>query len=100
MSDTKKVKGFSGVGDVLKDFTVEEEKYVSREFQQYGYELAEELNDLKHKGLYIKLAKETPRVLMEEARSFIKDANNVKSAGKLYMWKLNQLKDEKKKKKK
>lgn len=100
MNDVKKVKGFSGVADVLKNFTIEEGKYISREFQQYGYELAEELNDLKHKGLYIKLAKETPRVLMEEARSFIKDANNVKSAGKLYMWKLNQLKGEKKKKKK
>lgn len=100
MNDAKKVKGFSGVGDVLKNFTIEEDKYISREFQQYGYELAEELNDLKHKGLYIKLAKETPRLLMEEARSFIKDANNVKSAGRLYMWKLKQLKDERKKKKK
>lgn len=100
MNNIKKIKGFSGVGDVLKGFKVKEDKYISREFQQYGYELAEELNDLKHKGLYMKLAKETSRILMEEARSFIKDANNVKSPGKLFMWKLKQLKDEKKNKKK
>jgi hypothetical protein len=47
--------------------------------------------------LYIKLAKETPRGLLEAARNFIKDAYNVKSASRLFMWKLTQLKKEKKK---
>jgi len=32
-------------------------RYVSREFQDFGYRLAEELGDLRHKSLYIKLAK-------------------------------------------
>jgi hypothetical protein len=49
-------------------------------------------NDLKNKSLYIKLAKETPRGLLEQARNFVKDAVNVKSPPKLYMWKLTELK--------
>jgi len=95
----KRQKNLSPIGDILKKYEKpEEDKYISREFQQYGYELAVELNDMKHKALYIKLAKTTPRILLEEARSFLKDANNVKSPGKLFMWKLKQLKDAKNKK--
>ena len=86
------------VGEVLKKFKIEEDKYISREFQQYGYDLAEELGDLKRVSLYIKLAKETPRGFMETARNFIKDAYRVKSKPRLFMWKLAQLKKEKKEK--
>jgi len=68
------------------------DKYVSREFQKYAYELANELDDLSHKSLYMRLAKNTPRGLMESARSFIKDATNAKSKGRLFMWKLGELK--------
>ncbi|OGM30363.1 hypothetical protein A2801_03265 [Candidatus Woesebacteria bacterium RIFCSPHIGHO2_01_FULL_41_10] len=91
-------KGFSSIGSVLEKFEIEEDKYISREFQKYGYELAEELGDLKHKALYIKLAKEYPRGFLESARAFVKDAQNVTSKGRLFMWKLKQLRDEKKKK--
>ena len=73
-------------------------KNISREFQKYGYELAKELGDLKNKSLYIKLAKVTPRGQMEAARNFVKDAHNVKSAGKLFMWKLGKVKEEAEKK--
>lgn len=69
------------------------DKYVSQEFQKYAYELAKELDDLPHKSLYMRLAKNTPRGLMESARSFVKDATNAKSKGRLYMWKLKQLID-------
>ena len=95
MTDNKRNKGFSKLGDVLKGFKVDEDKYVSYEFQKYGYELAKELRDLKNVSLYIKLAKETPRGLIETARSFVKDAANVKSYPALFMWKLKQLKDAK-----
>lgn len=88
-------KTFTKISDVLGKFKAEEDKYVSREFQKYGVELAEELGDLKHKSLYIKLAKETPRRYLEEAKSFVKDAINVKSKGRLFMWKLSQLKAKK-----
>ena len=88
------------VGDVLKKFKIDEDKYISREFQQYGYDLAEELGDLKSTSLYIKLAKETPRGLLEAARSFVKDATNVKNRTALFLWKLGELKKEIKSRKK
>ena len=87
-----KQKSFIKIGDVLKRFRKDEDKYISREFQKYGYDLADELGDLKNKSLYIKLAKETPRGLLEAARNFVKDAYNVKSKPKLFMWKLKELK--------
>lgn len=70
------------------------DKYVSQEFQKYAFELAKELDDLPHKSLYMRLAKNTPRGLMESARGFVKDATNAKSKGRLYMWKLGELKKE------
>ena len=84
-------KDFTKIADVLKRFQKDEDKYISREFQKYGYDLAEELGDLKNKSLYIKLAKETPRGFLEAARNFVKDAYQVKSKPKLFMWKLSEL---------
>lgn len=92
-----KNKGFSSVRDVLSDFDWDEDRYISREFQKYGYELAEELSDLKHKALYIKLAKEFPRALLEQARNFVKDARNVRNPARLFMWKLSELRKEREK---
>jgi len=79
------------VSDILKKFKSDEDKYISREFQKYGYELAKDLDDLDNKSLYIKLAKDVPRGLLESARNFVSDAYNVKSKAKLFMWKLAQL---------
>jgi len=85
------------IGDIVGKYKFgDTDKYVSREFQKYAYDLAVELNDLAHKSLYMKLAKETPRILLEKARSFVKDAENARSKGRLFMWKLKQLKNEKK----
>ena len=95
MSSTKT---FTKVFDILARFDSKEDKYISREFQKYGYDLAEELGDLKNKSLYIKLAKETPRGLLEAARNFVKDAYNVKSKPRLFMWKLTELRKEAKQK--
>ena len=81
------------VGDIVKKYKLDNtDKYISRGFQKYAYDLAVELDDLGHKSLYMKLAKETPRILLEKARSFVKDAVNAKSKGKLFMWKLSELK--------
>ena len=85
--------GMQPVRDILKDFDWDKKKYITREFQDYGYRLAEELGDLKHKALYIKLAKELPRRFLEQARTFVKDASHVKSPAKLFMWKLKKLKE-------
>ena len=78
------------VGDILIKFNPLEDKYISREFQSYGCYLAEEINDLKHKALYIKFAKTLPRALLEKALSYAKDAK-VRKKGALFMWKLKQL---------
>jgi len=88
-------KPLAPIGDILSKYKLDDtDKYVSREFQKYAYDLAEELGDMAHKSLYMKLAKETPRILLEKARSFVKDAQNARSKGRLYMWKLQQLKME------
>lgn len=78
------------VGDILKKFNPLEDKYISREFQSYGIYLSEELGDYKHRALYIRLAKTTPRVILEKALSFVKDARP-KSRARLFMWKLAKL---------
>ncbi len=88
------MKNFSKISDILTNFdkTKDKDKYISVEYQKYGYDLAVELTDLPHKALYIKLAKTTPRLLLENARSFVKDATNARSKGRLFMWKLQELK--------
>jgi hypothetical protein len=84
------------IKSVLDKFNPTSDKYVSREFQTYGIHLSEELDDYKHKALYIKLAKTTPRALLEKALTFACDSTAT-SKGALFMWKLKQLKDEAKK---
>lgn len=93
MDTSGKPKDFSSISEILKKFNPadDKDKYVTREFQKYGYDLAEELGDLKRTSLYIKLAKETPRAILEAARSFVKDARTVKSRPRLFMWKLGEL---------
>lgn len=78
------------VGQILKNFKPTEDKYISREFQSFGIYLAEELNDYKHRGLYIKLAKTIHSAILEKALSFVSDSN-AKNKGALFMWKLKQL---------
>ncbi|OGG03826.1 hypothetical protein A2W14_04765 [Candidatus Gottesmanbacteria bacterium RBG_16_37_8] len=88
------------ISDILTGFNPLEDKYISREFQAYGYYLAEVLNDMKHKSLYIKLAKVIARPLLEKALEFCADAKTSRK-GALFMWKLKELgvwKKEKKKK--
>ncbi|MBM3205651.1 hypothetical protein FJZ41_02250 [Candidatus Shapirobacteria bacterium] len=87
-------KSFHSLKEILDKINLKEDKYVSREFQDYGYHLAQELNDLERKALYIKLAKEKPRFLLEKARNFVKEAYGVKNKAKLFMWKLKDLKKE------
>ena len=84
------------VGDVLSKFNPVEDKYISREFQAFGIYLSEELNDYKHKSLYIKIAKTVHRSILEKALSFCKDARTTTpNKGALFMWKMKQLKEEK-----
>jgi len=79
------------IGKILEKYDPKEDKHISREFQAYGIHLAEELDDYKHRGLYIKLAKTYPRALLEKAFSFTVDSK-ADNKGALFMWKLAQLK--------
>lgn len=66
-------------------------KNLTTEFQVYGVYLAETLEDTKHYSLYIKLAKELPRGLLEEALNYTKGYLTAKNKGKVFMWRLKQL---------
>ena len=98
-----KKRQFNSIQQVLDKYTDEMEdskskqRRISREWQDYAYRLALELGDTVHTSLYMRLVKNTPRYLVEEAKNFVKDASKVRSKAKLFMWKVKQLKEEKKK---
>jgi len=80
------------IGSILSTINFDDsDKYLSREFQKYGIYLAERLGDMRHKALYIKMAKEVDRKILDAALSFVLDAN-ARSKGRLFMWKVQQLK--------
>ncbi len=80
------------LGDILSKYKPKEDgKYISQEFQDYAYRLAIDLDDLAHKSLYMRLAKSTPRGLLDAARTFAMDAPNARSKGRIFMWKLREL---------
>jgi len=87
---------FQPLKDLFSQYDWDKKKYITREFQDYGFRLSQELNDEKHKSLYIKLAKTVDRKILEEARIFVKDAYNVRNKGRLFMWKVKEIKNSKK----
>jgi len=89
------IKKIGGFDELLKKLG-QRRKYIKKEYQAYGLKLAEELGDWKNRSLYIKLAKQLPRGVLDQARFFIKDQqpNKVKSKVKLFMWKLKELKQQ------
>ncbi|OGY23224.1 MAG: hypothetical protein A2172_02490 [Candidatus Woykebacteria bacterium RBG_13_40_15] len=90
------------IGDILKKkFGERVPVHAKYEFQEYGVRLAETLHDIRHKALYIKLAKEKERSLLERARVFAIDVQSESiNRGRLFMWKLTELEKEKKAQKK
>jgi len=86
--------GFQSAKSLFTGYQLEDKGgYITREFQDYGYRLAVELNDLAHKSLYIKMAKDVDRAILEKALSFVADSQ-AKSKARLFMWKVKQLKEE------
>lgn len=65
---------------------------LSKEFQVYGVFLAESLQDTKRYSLYIKLAKELPRKMLENALNYTKEYYGAKNKAKVFMWRLQELK--------
>ena len=68
-------------------------KNIAHEFQHYGVYLAESLQDTKHYSLYIKLAKEVDRKLLEDCLNFTKGYYSAKNKAKVFMWRLKQLRN-------
>ena len=87
------------ISDILDKKGIKRDYRRSHEFQAYGNRLADELNDNKHRALYIKLAKTEDRNLLETAREHVLGSPKAKTKGRLFMWKLNELKKERAKKK-
>lgn len=83
------------IKNILKDFNPAKDKYISREFQSFGLHIAEQLDDYKHRSLYIKLAKTVHRSILEKALSFTVDSK-ARNKGALFMWKIKELKNQNK----
>lgn len=75
---------------------VKRARNISQEFQLYGVYIADTLADQKHYSLYIKLAKTYDRSILEQALNYAKGYDSAKSKARIFMWKLKQLKEEKK----
>ena len=78
------------IKDVLSQRDPRKGRYSKHEYQVYGYYMATVLGDVAHKTLYIKLAKDEDRRILEDALSFVKDSQ-ARCPGKLFMWKLKEL---------
>ncbi len=87
--------GFKKLVNVLDKFEMGEEKQkrISREFQDYAYRLAVALDDTAHTAIYMRMAKNTPREVLEKAKSFVIDSS-ARSKAKMFMWKVRQIKEE------
>ena len=81
--------------NILDKYELDEtkQKRISREWQDYAYRLAVALDDTKHTAIYMRIVKSLPREMVEKAKSFVMDAG-ARSKGKMFMWKLKQLKEE------
>jgi hypothetical protein len=83
------------IKDILSSKNLKRDHRNTYEYQAYGNRLAEELDDMKHRSLYIKLAKNENRDLLETARGYVLSSENATTKGRLFMWKLSELKKEK-----
>ncbi len=94
----KPPKGVQSLQHILQNYHLDDKGgHITREFQDFGYQLAVKLDDIAHKSLYMRLAKTVDRGILESALSFVSDAN-AHSKGKLFMWKLKELRGQVKKK--
>ncbi len=71
-------------------------RHASKEFQAFAYKLSKDLNDPDHLGIYMKLAKNIDRSVMERAYSYAIDSTS-EFKGRVFLWKLKQLREENKK---
>jgi len=86
-----------GEGILEKKQKKEQPKHIFYEFQDFAYRLSSDLNDLKHRSLYFRLAKIEKREILQKARDFAIDYpisdNKGSSRAKIFMWAFKNLKD-------
>ena len=70
-------------------------KAIRYEFQAYAQRLAEDLQEGHKVTLYMKLAKEVDRALLEQAREHVLGSETVRNRGALFMFKLKELRNQK-----
>jgi hypothetical protein len=80
------------LADVIKFKGLKKDTRNTFEFQAYGNRIAEELNDQRHRALYIKLAKTEDRNTLEQARLFVLGQEKATTKGRLFMWKIQEIK--------
>lgn len=80
--------------EIVERFT-KRQKHVKYDFQDIGYELATKLNDLKHRSLYMKMAKNNKENILRQALSFALDypLKYGSNRAKIFMWKLKEIKN-------
>ena len=96
-SEIKSVKSILQKNDFLERIT-KRSQYIRTEHQDFGIRLSGRLGDSNHKALYMKLAKDLPRSVMESAAQFAidyPDKSGTGNKGKIFMWKLKELCNEK-----
>lgn len=82
------------VGEILKQKSLKGDFRNKYEYQAFGNKLAEDLEDLNHRSLYIRMAKREERKLLEQARDFVMRSENATTKGRLFMWKFTELKNQ------
>jgi hypothetical protein len=83
------------ISEIATKVNIKKDHRNQYEYQAYGNRLADELADPTKRALYIKLAKSTDRNLLEEARLFALSNERSLTKGKIFMWKLTELKKKK-----
>lgn len=80
------------IGEITNVVQIKKNTRNTYEYQAYGNRLCEELGDSTKRALYIKLAKNEDRNLLEIARLHALSNEKNPTKGKIFMWKLSQLK--------
>ena len=90
---------------LLQNYAVKNDddpKYIAHEFQDYAYRLAMELTNPEDRetiGMLMRMAKRKPRGILDQALSYVKDAQ-AKNKVALFLWKVKEIEKEKREKEK
>ena len=93
----KKNRDPQAISDILKQYQAKtDNKYISKEFQDYAYRLAMDLggqNPRQTISMCMRLVKNKPRGLIESAHQYVRDAK-ARNKIALFLWKLKELEKE------